>query len=918
MILLKYTLAHRCTNIPAKFYVTELIYKVQNLFSDKQRREEFKKLYREDFQHKFDLNILLKAQGKWNKKPGPQRKYYAINDYYPVIDREDTLSRLQTSKTSQCNGDCCNAYEKLGPIAPTEDYWLSDCPCRKNKVEWNEKWGCHFTETCKNRQIKNRNSLKLGIDVKEVISWGLDVYTCYNIMYMLPSNLDFCVKYNFIMHTLGKSLMKQNENGWDIWESLRYIIDSPKVFTKVEQELAEIVLSGIEGKPKLQEEYFRIYCKGLGVVWNKPEGIKANEFIIEYFGEIYPSWRWYEKEDVIKHGQNSKKLSKELPDFYNIIFERHIDDPEGYNCLTVDPILRGSYASRLSHSCYPNWATVIHINDGKYSIGMFATRDIKYGEELSFDYKSVTESEKEYESAICLCGSFKCLGRFLGLSHSKKFTAVMKKSHTFLDRNYLLFYACTNPVITLEDREILNRHGIKSSLITWDVPPWLEKWASLILRYWEYECQHIIKPLKEMNPTYTDFQWELESKNILSNRISNIAITIDKVKHWLIKMNTQVPPLRLMTFQETYLKFWDKESTFRPSLFSLLEKLEPWDETDECLGLFWKAADVSNNPEIIEEETYRQMFIKVLDYLRQMSFVIRKIKSRAVFTEALADILYLYSHTYTYFTPNDIYFRFKSQEVNVRRWEVTWDPKYREKKSDNYPIEEERVVFKGAKEYDPLYIWGQLTGWYKQSVDKPNASLSADRRGTLSYPDLDSFDLQKPLKKSRRPKQKKNNKDYAYDYDMEELSDDDSPKVKKKPKRRANKSAVSEHLHPQNDEEIKDWAIERDQTPNPYWAEDNLQAASVADYYEDDEEDDFEELLLYPHRKHHNRNDFLKSWRENFSKQWDVNSKWFFKNKQRMYGSVQFESLIQSNLEFGPERLSYFHQVIDGLLDFEN
>ena len=30
-------------------------------------------------------------------------------------------------------------------------------------------------------------------------------------------------------------------------------------------------------------------------------------------------------------------------------------------------------------------------------------------------------------------------------------------------------------------------------------------------------------------------------------------------------------------------------------------------------------------------------------------------------------------------------------------------------------------------------------GWYKQTVDKPNASLSAERRGTLSYPELESF-----------------------------------------------------------------------------------------------------------------------------------------------------------------------------------
>lgn len=132
-------------------------------------------------------------------------------------------------------------------------------------------------------------------------------------------------------------------------------------------------------------------------------------------------------------------------------------------------------------------------------------------------------------------------------------------------------------------------------------------------------------------------------------------------------MNTQVAPLRLMSFKETFIKFWDQDSTFRPSLFSLLENLEPCDETDECRRLFWKAADVTKKPEITEEETYKQMFFKVLEYLREMSMIIRKIRSRSIFTEALADILYLYSHTYTYFTPNDIYFRFKSQEVSVRR-----------------------------------------------------------------------------------------------------------------------------------------------------------------------------------------------------------------------------------------------------------
>lgn len=106
MILLKYTLAKRCKNLCAKYYVTELIYKVQTLFKDKKRIEEFKKLYKEDFDYKFEMNILLRVQGKWEKKPGPQRKYFAVTDYVPVTKDEDTLKRMITTKTSKCNGDC--------------------------------------------------------------------------------------------------------------------------------------------------------------------------------------------------------------------------------------------------------------------------------------------------------------------------------------------------------------------------------------------------------------------------------------------------------------------------------------------------------------------------------------------------------------------------------------------------------------------------------------------------------------------------------------------------------------------------------------------------------------------------------------------------------------------------------------------
>jgi hypothetical protein len=48
------------------------------------------------------------------------------------------------------------------------------------------------------------------------------------------------------------------------------------------------------------ETHFRVHSKGLGIFCRRPEGIKASTLIIEYFGEIYQPWSWYEKQDVLK------------------------------------------------------------------------------------------------------------------------------------------------------------------------------------------------------------------------------------------------------------------------------------------------------------------------------------------------------------------------------------------------------------------------------------------------------------------------------------------------------------------------------------------------------------------------------------------------------------------------------------------
>ena len=54
---------------------------------------------------------------------------------------------------------------------------------------------------------------------------------------------------------------------------------------------------------------------------------------------------------------------------------------------------------------------------------------------------------------------------------------------------------------------------------------------------------------------------------------------------------------------------------------------------------------------------------------------------------------------------------------------------------ERMPNRERRSIL--YKKYGPWFIWGQLNAWYKQTVYDPTASLSAERRGTISLPDVE-------------------------------------------------------------------------------------------------------------------------------------------------------------------------------------
>lgn len=242
-------------------------------------------------------------------------------------------------------------------------------------------------------------------------------------------------------------------------------------------------------------EHFRIHPKGKGVQCIKKGGIPANSIICKYLGEVYPPWLWFEKQDLLKMKLRELEMEHNLPEFYNIVLERPSSSPGGYDVLFIDPIFRGNFGSRLSHSCDPNCATTTITVNGHLAIVLFeyreymmsrvTVREITYGEELTFDYSCVSESQEEFEKATCLCGSLRCRGSFVYYADGHSFTQVITKHNGFLRRTSALVDACCLPV-TSDDYEYLHNHGIKNSMLC-DSPQWLIKWCVLVLHYLEYE-----------------------------------------------------------------------------------------------------------------------------------------------------------------------------------------------------------------------------------------------------------------------------------------------------------------------------------------------------------------------------------------------------------------------------------------------
>lgn len=860
-------------------------------------------------------------QGDWRQLPYAPRPYKKLKAYEINEEHEVVAWKMTTQKRHTCNGQHCTTPGQLGFYSLEAEAFKTQCECLALNMECGPACGCASGSSCLNRGVTNRQPLRLGKDVKEVDSWGMDCYTRRNIIdavlesqafgpYQPPDYAatltqqqqqqqaaagDPLSSGETLQHNLkgadaliaavgtealpeavveeghmlqqaqaqqqqqqqqrqpqgvklangdapavdGLKRQREDKAGRDVtqlanrwlenqlipaindqgkagWDIAKALASAQAIAKSAGDEAGQKAAAAVQKVfKKVGYNYFRIHPKGTGIVCTRPGGLPALTFIEEYLGEVHAPWRWFEIQDAIK-----KKTGDDLPDFYNIVLERPRDDPAGYDVLFIDAASKGAFASRMSHSCTPNCQAVVMSCGGKLTIAVYTLRGIAPGEELTFDYASVTENEREFKCAICLCGTQDCRGSFLYFSGSRAFMQVMTQHHNMFHRQAILLRAAEP--LTEADLARLDRFGLRASALGRPhkrLPGWLIKWAALVLEFVELERQLLPAQLLalQLRARYTPLAAAAEAKGVSDNRLQNIAITLDKVRLCMQHPGQpQKPPLRLLSDEEAKQHVWSGYRSLARRLVRCMVLAIAGAPAEKLLSAASSAAEASAalasngstpHPQLIA--LVGAAFQPALDFREARSKALQLVEQvRAIdvaqgggFT-ALADIFFLCAFTRHWFYAERDYKGFQSAPVRLNLHDLNLDrmasgaaasqnsharksTAAKDEPSSNGHLEEQPgtgqadsqkengapatssrssgskpprrptseppdedeqdiVAVPGsgpnvlAKKYGPHYMWGQLTGWHKQTVADPTASLSAERRGTLSLPDLDS------------------------------------------------------------------------------------------------------------------------------------------------------------------------------------
>ena len=164
--------------------------------------------------------------------------------------------------------------------------------------------------------------------------------------------------------------------------------------------LAGVPLRGSAGARRLREaqSLFRVdrsRVHGFGVF--SREAVPKGTPVMEYVGEVVrrPVADRRERAALDASGPN--------PSTYMFALDERDADSR-----VVDAARKGNLARFANHSCAPNCETKSVVLQNERRVVLFTTRDVKRGEELTYDYQFAPECPER--ETPCACGAAACRG----------------------------------------------------------------------------------------------------------------------------------------------------------------------------------------------------------------------------------------------------------------------------------------------------------------------------------------------------------------------------------------------------------------------------------------------------------------------------------------------------------------------------
>ncbi len=445
-------------------------------------------------QEKVSLQQLLSEnnqpamQGTWRRNAFPERQYQFITDNVPCSSHEDCCSELLSC--DKPNG----FYNPTASTARTtlSEQWMTSIQAPQEdifqvQVKMTMEIMLHQIQDVVMTQTHvlsqppvsssngNCNDNSEGSPlIREQAVWGMDCYTRTNVHQWLLQKKTFSQQQceEFITSYLVPAMNAvESHHAHDMTHATQYLCQQPSNPSWVKE--AALCL---ERAVRYHPDGYRIHPKGHGSVLLSDE-IPPNSFITQYLGEVYPLWRWGEKNSAIEYLQDKFRIKPKLPDFYNMAFPN--------NTVVVDASRKAGLGSSFSHSCQPTCHVKSAVMNGQWTLAITSLRTITKGEELTFDYHAVTESLQEYQAAICLCGQCNCRGSFLHFATADCYQSVLRRNSPLAVRFASLAKGSLKQTPNPTDTSLLSQYDLTVNNQT--LPVWLRTYTADTLRYIEYE-----------------------------------------------------------------------------------------------------------------------------------------------------------------------------------------------------------------------------------------------------------------------------------------------------------------------------------------------------------------------------------------------------------------------------------------------